>query len=70
MKAQSLLVEKRQLEHRISTTGRNEMNCVFRRMKTCGVPVSEFLEFFPGNTFFEFTGRSRKLGSLRERINN
>lgn len=70
MKTQSLLVEKRFLENRVTTAGLNEMGVVFRNMKSCGVSVEEFSETFPGNTFFDFIDRKRKLKRLRRRLNN
>ena len=70
MKAQSLLVEKRFLENRVRTADLNKMKVVSRNMKSCGVSVDEFLDTFPGGTFFDFINRKRKLKKLRKRINN
>lgn len=66
-----ILVERKsQAENEFSPHQRSEMNAIVRRMKSRGVPVDEFLEIFPGNSFVEFCNNRRKIKRLRERINS
>lgn len=65
-----MIPSKNSVKHWFSTTELNEMNATYRKMKSCGVAVDEYLEVFPGNSFINFSQRKPLLKKLRRKINS
>lgn len=70
MKDQALIEERRRIANMFDHGQIKDMNVAFRQMRNGGIPITEFNQIFPGNSFIDFTDRSRKIKKLRKRINS